>query len=106
MSLTRLASERLQKYGEYEALAFEGRRYTNLDQERAACRLAHVLRRLGVGAGDRVMVMLLNCPDVNVVLKGGASATAEDVIAFCASRLARLKCPKEARFVDSLPKRP
>ncbi len=64
MSLTRLASESLQKYGEYESLAFEGRRYTNLDQERAACRLAHVLRRLGVETGDRVMVMLPNCPEV------------------------------------------
>ena len=75
MALTRLASESLQKYGEYEALAFEGRRYTNLDQDRSACRLAHVLRRLGVGAGDRVMVMLPNCPEVissyGAVLKAG-----------------------------------
>ena len=41
-----------------------------------------------------------------VVLKSGATATAEDVIAFCQSRLARFKCPKEIRFVDSLPKSP
>ena len=41
-----------------------------------------------------------------VVLKNGAHATAEDVIAFCQSRLARFKCPKEIRFVDSLPKSP
>jgi long-chain acyl-CoA synthetase len=39
-------------------------------------------------------------------LKNGASATAEDVIAFCESRLARFKCPKQIRFVDSLPKSP
>jgi long-chain acyl-CoA synthetase len=64
MSLARLAEESLDKYGEYVALAFEGRRYTNLDQQRNASRLAHALRRLGVGVGDRVVVMLPNCPEV------------------------------------------
>ena len=64
MSLTRLADESLDKYGEYVALAFEGRRYTNLEQAQAASRLAHALRRLGVGPGDRVVVMLPNCPEV------------------------------------------
>src|SRR5258706_13235575 len=63
MSLTRLADESLDNYGEYVALAFEGRRYTNLEQARAAARLAHALRRLGVGPGDRVVVMLPNCPE-------------------------------------------
>jgi len=41
-----------------------------------------------------------------VVLKDGAGATEEQVIAFCESRLARFKCPKEVRFVASLPKSP
>jgi long-chain acyl-CoA synthetase len=64
MSLARLADEGLEKFGEYTALAFEGREYTNLDQQRAAARLAHALRRLGVAEGDRVVVMLPNCPEV------------------------------------------
>jgi long-chain acyl-CoA synthetase len=64
MSLAHLAEESLDKYGEYVSLAFEGRRYTNLDQQREASRLAHTLRRLGVGVGDRVVVMLPNCPEV------------------------------------------
>jgi len=76
MSLTRLAQESLDKYGEYVALAFEGRQYTNVEQDRAACRLANVLKRLGVGPGDRVMVMLPNCPEViqsyAAILKVGA----------------------------------
>src|SRR5260370_19672890 len=63
MSLTRLADESLDKYGEYVALAFEGRRYPNLEQARAAARLAHALRRLGVGRVDRLVVMLSNCPE-------------------------------------------
>lgn len=76
MSLAHLAEESLDKYGEYVALAFEGRRYTNLDQQREASRLAHALRRLGVGEGDRVVVLLPNCPEVTqsygAILKCGA----------------------------------
>jgi long-chain acyl-CoA synthetase len=41
-----------------------------------------------------------------VVLRPGQSATAGEVIAFCQSRLAKYKCPKEVRFVDALPKSP
>ena len=41
-----------------------------------------------------------------VVLKPGQTATAEEVIAFCETRLARYKCPKEVRFVEALPKSP
>jgi long-chain acyl-CoA synthetase len=76
MTLARLADEALDKYGEYVALAFEGRQYTNVDQQRQAARLAHALRRLGVAPGDRVMVMLANCPEViqsyGAILKCGA----------------------------------
>ena len=76
MTLARLAEESLDKYGEYLALSFEGREYTNLDQQRSACRLAHALRRLGVAAGDRVVVMLPNCPEViqsyGAILRCGA----------------------------------
>ena len=41
-----------------------------------------------------------------VVLRPGQSATADEVIAFCQSRLAKYKCPREIRFVDALPKSP
>jgi long-chain acyl-CoA synthetase len=41
-----------------------------------------------------------------VVLKPGQTATADEVMSFCQSRLARYKCPKEIRFVDALPKSP
>ena len=64
MNLATLAEENVRRYGEYAALAFEGREITNVDQQRAANRLAHALARLGVGVGDRVVVMLPNCPEV------------------------------------------
>jgi len=76
MNLACLGEESLAKFGEYVALHFEGRDFTNAEQERAASRIAHALRRLGVGPGDRVVVMLPNCPEViqsyGGILKAGA----------------------------------
>jgi long-chain acyl-CoA synthetase len=39
-----------------------------------------------------------------VTLKPGASADGDALIAFCQSRLAKYKCPREVRFLPSLPK--
>jgi long-chain acyl-CoA synthetase len=41
-----------------------------------------------------------------VALKRGAVADADEIIAFCQTRLAKFKCPKQVRFVDALPKSP
>jgi long-chain acyl-CoA synthetase len=41
-----------------------------------------------------------------VALKPGTAADADEVIAFCQTRLAKFKCPKQVRFVDALPKSP
>jgi long-chain acyl-CoA synthetase len=76
VNLATLGDESLRRYGEHVVLAFEGRELTNVDQQRAAARLGHALRRLGVGVGDRVVVMLPNCPEVmqayGAVLRIGA----------------------------------
>src|SRR5918992_1640645 len=76
MNLAALGDDNVRTYGEYPALIFEDRELTNVDQQRAASRLAHALRRLGIAAGDRVVVMLPNCPEViqayTAILKVGA----------------------------------
>lgn len=41
-----------------------------------------------------------------LVLEKGAEATAEELIAFCRTRLADFKCPKTIRIVDEIPKGP
>jgi long-chain acyl-CoA synthetase len=41
-----------------------------------------------------------------VVLKDASAASADEIMVFCESRLARFKCPKQVRFVPSLPKSP
>jgi long-chain acyl-CoA synthetase len=76
VNLAALGEENVATYGEYVALTFDGRELTNLEQQRAANRVANALRRLGVGAGDRVVVMLPNGPEVlqayPAILKLGA----------------------------------
>ena len=75
MNLARLGEDSVATWGEYVSLAFEGREWTNLEQQRAANRFAHALRRLGVDPGDRVVVLLPNCPEVlqayAAILKAG-----------------------------------
>jgi long-chain acyl-CoA synthetase len=64
MNLAALGDENVRKYGEYPSLVFEGREWTNVEQQRQANRLANALRRRGLGTGDRVVVLLPNCPEV------------------------------------------
>jgi long-chain acyl-CoA synthetase len=70
MNLALLAEQNIERFGEYEALFFEGRWYTNVQQLADAKRSANVLSSLGVGPGDRVAVMLPNCPEVFQVTGG------------------------------------
>ena len=76
MNLARLGEENVRTFGEYPSLVFEGREWTNVEQQRQANRLANALRRQGIEVGDRVMVLLPNCPEVTQayagILKTGA----------------------------------
>jgi long-chain acyl-CoA synthetase len=64
MNLAVLGEENVRAYGEYPALAFDGRELTNVNLQHASHRLAHALQAQGVRPGDRVVVMLPNCPEV------------------------------------------
>jgi long-chain acyl-CoA synthetase len=76
VNLAVLGEQNVERYGEYVCLAFEGRELTNVDQQRATNRLANALRRRGIGPGDRVVVLMPNCPEVlqayAAILKAGA----------------------------------
>ena len=76
MNLARLGEDSVERFGEYTALHFEGRELTNVDQQRTAARVANALVRLGVQPGDRVVVLMPNCPEVLAaytgILKAGA----------------------------------
>jgi long-chain acyl-CoA synthetase len=64
MNLVELADQHYRKFGEQVSLIFEGKEFTNLQLLRYADQLANGLKGLEVGMGDRVMVMLINCPEV------------------------------------------
>ena len=69
-------------YGEFTALIYEDlqqqevREYTNIQIAREATQLAAGLRALGIQKGDRVIVMMLNCPEVVISYQAIARAGA------------------------------
>jgi len=64
MNLARLAEQDLEEHGEYERLWFEERSYTNREILETSKRLAQALSKLAIGADDKVVVLLANCPEV------------------------------------------
>ncbi len=64
MNAASLTLDSLACYGEYTSTWFEDRSYTNVERYDYACRLAAVLLAHGVKPGDRVVVMMLNSPEV------------------------------------------
>src|SRR5215472_11362235 len=66
-NLARLADESLQRLGDHPTLYFEGTWYTSGELYERATRVARGLKELGVGPGDRVVVIMANCPEVGIV---------------------------------------
>src|SRR5438552_1424620 len=69
-----------QKYGPFKSLIYEEaeelREYTNVEIAKEATQLAVGLRRSGIEKGDRVIVMMLNCPEVIISYQAIARAGA------------------------------
>jgi long-chain acyl-CoA synthetase len=63
-NLARLAEAALERLGDHPSVFFEGTWYSSAQQLERARRLASSLVRLGVRPGDRVVVMMANCPEV------------------------------------------
>src|SRR5215467_15453156 len=66
-NLARLADEALERLGDHPTLYFEGTWYTSGELYERATRVARGLKDLGVGPGDRVVVIMANCPEVGIV---------------------------------------
>src|SRR5436305_5067782 len=68
------------RFGPYKAVIYEDqqdvREYTNMDIAREAAQLATGLQALEVKKGDRVIVMMLNCPEVIIAYQAIARAGA------------------------------
>ena len=64
--LARLADEAFDRHGDFESLFFEGRRYSTGELRDRVHRLGTGFRELGIEPGDRVVVMMANCPEVGI----------------------------------------
>jgi long-chain acyl-CoA synthetase len=62
-----LTEQSFERRGDYPSLLFEGRWYGSRELFERSCRIAAGLTALGVCAGDRVVVTMANCPEVQVV---------------------------------------
>src|SRR5215470_6317715 len=63
-NLARQAERHLEQHGDGESMFFEGRWFTRADLADRASRFAAGLIRLGVRPGDRLVVLMANCPEV------------------------------------------
>ncbi len=63
MSLGKMLAESAEQYAEHIAVIHGDRRITYRELDRAACALGNHLRSLGIGKGDKVALMLPNCPE-------------------------------------------
>jgi long-chain acyl-CoA synthetase len=66
MNLAVLGEQNVERFGEYVAVAFEGREITNVEGLRGSKRLAQALVDIGLVPGDRVGVMLASTPEVGI----------------------------------------
>jgi long-chain acyl-CoA synthetase len=78
-NLARLAESSLERLGDNPSLWFEGRWHSSGEMLARASRMAGGLRRMGIGPGDRVVVIMANCPEVPIlyqaIWRAGAAVT-------------------------------
>jgi len=78
-NLAALAEAAYHRLGDYESLIFEGRAYLSGELFDRACRASAGLAKLGVSAGERVVVLMANCPEVGIaysaIWRAGAVVT-------------------------------
>jgi long-chain acyl-CoA synthetase len=78
-NLAALAEAAFDRLGDYESLVFEGRAYRSGELFDRACRVSSGLVKLGISPGERVVVLMANCPEVGIaysaIWRAGAVVT-------------------------------
>jgi long-chain acyl-CoA synthetase len=78
-NLAQLAEDSLARLGDHDALLFEGRTFRSAQLHDRSRRVAGGLADIGVAPGDRVVVLMANCPEVLItyeaVWRAGAAVT-------------------------------
>lgn len=70
MNLATLSDRCVAAYGDYDFLIFEETHYTSQMMVRLSQQMANVMQGLGIERGDRVVVLLQNCPEVLISYLG------------------------------------
>jgi long-chain acyl-CoA synthetase len=68
-NLALLAEQSHERLGDFASLCFEGRWSTTTEVHEASTRVAGGLREIGVAPGDRVVVLMMNTPEVFVAYR-------------------------------------
>ncbi|NGN63133.1 long-chain fatty acid--CoA ligase [Streptomyces sp. A7024] len=78
-NLARLAEAAFQRLGDHESLVYEGKAYRSGELFERGRRVAGGLGEIGVRPGDRIVVLMANCPEVPVtyhaIWRAGAVVT-------------------------------
>jgi long-chain acyl-CoA synthetase len=75
-NLARQAERALERQGDYDSLCYEGQWHRSGELADRAARLASGLAGLGVRPGDRLLVLMANCPEVLVTYQAAWRAGA------------------------------
>ncbi|HEY2421819.1 MAG TPA: AMP-binding protein [Neobacillus sp.] len=70
VKLKELLETNIELFGEYPFLFFHDKQYTNLETKQYADEFAKGLRKHGIANGDRVIVIMQNCPEVLFAYQG------------------------------------
>jgi long-chain acyl-CoA synthetase len=105
-NLAAAAEAALERHGDRDSLWFEGRWHRSAELHERATRLAGGLRDLGVRPGDRVVVLMANCPEVgiayNAIWRTGAVVTPA-IFLLPPSELAHIVSDSGARLILASP---
>jgi long-chain acyl-CoA synthetase len=105
-NLARAAEAALDRHGDHDALWFEGVWHRSGELHERATRLAGALRERGVRPGDRVVVLMANCPEVgiayNAIWRIGAVVTPA-IFLLPPAELAHIVSDSGARLVLASP---
>jgi long-chain acyl-CoA synthetase len=106
MNVCTLADDAFARNGDYPSLWFEGSWHRSGDLHHATTTVATGLRQLGVQPGDRIVVSMLNCPEVGITYNAAWRAGAAVVpvlFLLTAGELAHILRDSEAVAVVTTP---
>lgn len=93
MNISSLLDDNIKRYREYQSIYYDGKWKTNVEVHQDSGRLGNLLISLGIRKGDRVIIQMLNSPEVLI------SFTAINRIGAIVVPLSPLLRPEQASYI-------